>query len=308
MAWPWIYCRAAVILIATFTVGVWAIPPATADPSQFEAAYYGPGVVTVFPRVGRSALDVALPKPLASVINLISFGPDGRSAYLQIPSASVLNHSDALVKIEFGPTRQSLVPGSAGLGDISSITVSPSGKIFVAASGGKDQLCGAYEIDPGSGTHHPLRVGHRPNCGGAMGNISPDGKRALSFDGSQLNLVNLETGTAQHLGTGRATWSPDGRLIAVASQGQITVIDANDLSRHKKLGASGVDGHLIWSPDSKRLLFVKSERRCFLLGDAESLATVDVESGRRETIRSSHCMVIKSSVGWIDPEAVPSGE
>ena len=138
MAWPWIYCRAAVILIATFTVGVWAIPPATADPSQFEAAYYDPGVVTVFPRVGRSALDVALPKPLASVINLISFGPDGRSAYLQIPSASVLNHSDALVKIEFGPTRQSLVPGSAGLGDISSITVSPSGKIFVAASGGKD--------------------------------------------------------------------------------------------------------------------------------------------------------------------------
>ena len=141
-----------------------------------------------------------------------------------------------------------------------------------------------------------------------MGNISPDGKWMLSSDGPQLNLVNLETGTAQSLGTGRAKWSPDGRWIAVASQGQIIVIDANDLSRHKKLGASGVDGNLVWSPDSKRLLFAKSERRCFLSGDAESLASVDVESGRRETIQSSHCMVTKSSVGWIDPEAVRSGE
>jgi WD40 repeat protein len=303
MAGPCTYSGRVAILLVGATSGALTFRSPAASPLPFEAAYYSNKVVTLFPLARGNARDVALPLKLASVINLISFGSDGRSAYLQIPSAVVLNLTDELVKIEFSPMRRSLVPGSGGLGDISSLTVSPrSGKIFVAASGGKDHLCGAYEIDPVAGTHHPLRVGAGPSCGGAMGKISPDGKRVLSAEGQRLSLVNVETGVVQFLGTGRAEWSPDGQWIAVSSRGQIIVINANDLSQRRTLGTSGVDGHLVWSPDSKHLLFVEREPRCS--DDFETLATVDVESGGRETIQSSHCMVTSSNVGWVQSEAI----
>ena len=176
------------------------------------------------------------------------------------------------------------------------------------ASGGWDHPCGAYEIDPDSGTHRPLRIGHGPNCGGANGPISPDGKRVLSSDGKHLNLYDLETGATQTLGEGIGSWSPDGRWIAAAGRGQIVLIDANNPSRRKKLGSSGVDNHLIWSPDSKQLLFVKQEQRCnflllFQVDDSESLEVVDVETGKRHAIPSGHCAVSSSSVGWIDSES-----
>jgi len=116
--------------------------------------------------------------------------------------------------------------------------------------------------------------------------------------------MNLETGATQTLGTGRAVWSPDGRWIAISSRGHILVMEATDLSRRKKLGPSGVNDRLIWSPDSKRLLFAVRDRRCFLQDDLESLAVVDVETGKRQIIESSRCMVTSSAVGWVDPQAV----
>jgi len=274
----------------------------------YSPAYYHPGdggesVVTLFSLASGKETDVALPKGLAT-LNLISFGPDGRSVYLQLPSSS-----SALVKVEFKPLRQRQVHGSAGLGDIFAPTVSPqTGRVFVVASGGWDHPCGAYEIDPDAGTHRPLRVGHGPNCAGANGPISPDGKRMLSSDGKHLNLYDLETGATQSLGEGVGSWSPDGRWIAASEHGRIVLIDASTTSHRKKLGASGVDNHLIWSPDSKRLLFVKQERRCnflFFAGDdSESLEVVDVETGKRYAVPSAHCAVSSSTVGWIDPEAV----
>ncbi len=63
-----------------------------------------------------------------------------------------------------------------------------------------------------------------------------------------------------------------------------------------------VDGHLVWSPDSKRILFAQKERQCFLQGDFESLAVLDVEAGKPSIISSSHCMVTDSQLGWIDTE------
>lgn len=289
---------------------------AAGSDSRFVVASFDPSVITLFPLGPGKATEVALPPSLTN-INLISFAPDGRSGYFQVPAGWVLNLSDALIKVEFSPVRQSPVPGSGGLGDIYSLTVSPqSGRILVSASGGKDHLCGTYEIDPDAGTHRALRVG--PNCGGGI--ISPDGKKAIGIASlprtpssppsiEQLSLVDLETGATQSLGVGRGSWSPDGRWIAVSGSGRIVLIDANNLSHRKKLGSSGVDDHLIWSPDSKRLLFVKQENRCrflylFQVDDSESIEVVDVETGKRQAIPSAHCAVSKSAIGWVDAEAV----
>jgi|SRR5271170_3385192 len=100
-------------LLACGICGVWAN---AADVGYFPAYYHSDGagqsILTVFPLLSSKETVLALPTGLGT-FNLISFGPDGRSAYLQEPSAF-----GALVKIELGPLRQSPVPGSAGLGDI----------------------------------------------------------------------------------------------------------------------------------------------------------------------------------------------
>lgn len=309
--------RLSVVLLAM----VGTLEPSAAGGERFVAAYFGGGepVLNLFPLDSEKAADVSLPLGRAT-FNLVSFAPDGKSAYLQEPAAAFLNHPDPLLKVEFKPTRLSPVPGSEGLGDIYSLSVSRSGRIFVSASGGKDRRCGAYIIDPDAGTHRLLRGGGGPNCGGAIGSISPDGTKLLNTYSlprtpggppsvEQLSLLDLETGATQSLGTGRGSWSPDGRWIAVSGLGRIVLIEASDLSHRKKLGAAGVDDHIVWSPDSKRLLFVKRDTRCFFLhlfpvDDSESLEVVDAETSKRHTIQSGHCTVTRSAVGWIDSEAV----
>jgi WD40-like Beta Propeller Repeat len=284
---------AVLLLVAAFSASTLN---AAGGETGFAAAYYhsnsaAQSILTLFPLMSGKETDVALPAGLANH-NLISFGPDGRSVYLQQPSSS-----SALVKVEFNPLRQSQVRGSAGLGDIYGLTVSTeSGRLYGWAS------LGAYEIDPDAGTHRPLRFAKGPIC--------PDGKHAVSNDGKHLSLVDLETGSTQPLGEGRSgSWSPDGRWIATAGFGRIVLIDANNPSHRKKLGSSGVDNHLIWSPDSKHLLFVKQEQRCnflflFQVDDSESLEIVDVETGRRRAIPSGHCAVTSSAVGWVDATTV----
>ncbi len=317
-----ITASSTVSLLSVVLLAMAGVPEASAGGGErFVAAYFGGGepVLNLFPLDSGKEADVSLPLG-GAIVNLVSFAPDGTSAYLQEPAAAVLNRPDPLLKLEFKPTRLSPVPGSAGIGDIYSVSVSRSGQIFVSASGGKDDPCGAYVIDPDAGTHRLLRTGRGPNCGGAIGSISPDSKKLLSIYSrprtpggpqsvEQLSLLDLETGATQSLGTGRGSWSPDGRWIAVSGLGRIVLIEASNLSHRKKLGATGVDDHLVWSPDSKRLLFVKRDARCsflylFQVDDSESLEVVDVETGKRHAIQSGHCAVTRSAVGWIDSEAV----
>jgi len=274
------------------------------ETSHFVAAYFHPiggeeSLLTLFPFAPATAVDVSLPHGISSCY-LISFGPDSKSMHLGDPT---IDGTDGVIKVDFGPTRKSIVPGSAGL-SVAFLTVSHSGRIFVSAGDRRNHQCGAYEIDPNSATHRPLRVGDEPACEGALGPISPDGKEVLSSVGEHLNLLDLDTGANVSLGIGRGSWSSDGRWIAVSGQGHIVVIDAKNPSHRRKLGTSGVDDHLVWSPDSKRLLFAKQELRCSLLGDAESLEVVDVETGKRHAIKSAHCAVTSSAVGWMDAEAV----
>ena len=286
------------------------------DTPRFVVAYYQPmgsgeSVLTLLPFAPVKAFDsISLPHGMSSRL-LISFGPDGKSMYFTGPPDEV---TYGVTRIDFSPVRESIVPGSGGL-SVGFLTVSPSGRIFVSAEDLRDHGCGAYEIDTSATIHRPIRVGVPPDCAGALGEISPDGKRLLSshsqprMPGSPpaieyVSLLDLETGAIQTLGEGRGRWSPDGRWIAVAGHGRIVLIDPSNPSHRKKLGASGVDNTVIWSPDSKRLVFARQELRCFLMDDLESLEVVDVETGKRHAIQSAHCAVTSATVGWIDPAAV----
>ena len=178
----------------------------------------------------------------------------------------------------------------------------------------KGRMHGVYEIDPVGGALRALWRGAYPDCGGP---VSPTSGCMLRSNAKQLDLVNLESGSVETLFKGRggptpipagvwspnAVWSPDGRWISAIQDGRLVVIDANNTSKRRKLGRSDHPG--VWSPDSKYLLFIKSQFSCLATLYFESLEVLEVESGRRSMIKSAHCNVGGGmAVGWIDRSVI----
>lgn len=306
----------AATVAASAVTGCWQLQPVRAGSPPFSAAYIHPGdngpLLTLLPMAGATET-FPLPAGLPRSLTVNAFSPDGRALYVQKGS------SGGIIKVEFKPVRQSLVRGSIGLGTIWHLTVAqPSGRIFVSGvTKSPSEGCGTFEIDPDAGTLRTLRLGTYPDCGGGGGAISPDGKRLLSYEGKELSLIELETGAihvikgmrggpdqADVIWFSRADWSPDGRWISVTPFNKgLVLIDATDTSRRKTFGSSG-GAPAVWSPDSKSLLQSKSELRCVPYLYFESLEVIDVETGKRTVIKSSHCEVGVGFFGWINPETV----
>jgi len=291
----------------TWTLLLGGIEIRAAAPS-FCAAYIHPGddgpLLTLFPMVGPK-VTVPLPAGLPRDFRLMATSLDGKAIYGQ--ASDQVGPSDAIIKIDFKPTRHSLVQGSVGLGTIWYLSISQQSDRIFASGWSKRQgmaECGAFEID--TGTLRNLRVGLHPDCGGAAGDISPDGKRVLGHQGNRLSLLDLETGAGNAFDTDLkdGVWSQDGRWIAATSDtNRIVLIDATNTSRRRDLGPSG-GTPVHWSPDSKYLLLSKSQLRCTLDLYFDSLQTLDVKTGKRSVIKSSRCEVGSGNVGWLDMEAV----
>lgn len=163
--------------------------------------------------------------------------------------------------------------------------------------------CGDFEIDPGAGTLRPLRIGRYPDCGGP---ISPDGTRELHWERDQLSILDLQSGamTLLERGPARAVWSPDGKRIAavVGGTNRIVVIDAAEPARKKNLGEG--DDPLVWSPDSRYLLHIRSQFVCIPNLYGASLEIIDTVTGKRSLVKSSHCQIIRKAIAWLDDNAV----
>jgi WD40 repeat protein len=266
---------------------------------SYSPIYFVPGGEFLsFPAVGPP-ITVDAPPGLTP-----NFLPVGSSDGIAIYGEDAVG--DGLIKIEFHPTRQSIVAGSAGLRRVFSLTLSrPSGKLFVSAQrtiAGELQ-CGDFEIAPGAGTIRPLRIGRYPDCGGS---ISPDGTRELHWARDQLSILDLRSGVMIPLARGPASavWSPDGKWIAAAvgQPSRIEIIDATDPARKRKL--SKADGPLVWSPDSRYLLQLRSQFSCIPTLFGESLEVIDTFTGKRSLVKSSHCQIIHGAIAWLDNGAV----
>jgi hypothetical protein len=302
-------------LAATLTIGSWKQLKVRADSPSLCAAYIHPGnngaLLTLFPADGPQ-VTIPLPSGLPGSLTLNAFGPDGKSVYLQKADGSF----EGIIKIEFKPPRQGVVPGSAGLGSIWHLTVSqPGGQIFLSGIDKSLSGCGTFEIDPDAGTFRTLLAGAYPDCGGGGGAISPDGKRVLSHVGQELSVRDLETssnevihgisgGPSKYDGTWpyKANWSPDGRWISTILRDRVVLIDATNTSRRRNLGHGRVP--VMWSQDSKYLLLSASQLRCAPYLSFESLESLDVQTGKRSVIKSSRCEVGPGWFGWIDPGVV----
>ena len=248
--------------------------------------------VTLFPLIHHQRnVDLALPGKRLAVANLISFGSDGRSAYIDVYGLESGKGTHDVLEIEFSPTRLRKVPGFEELGGIAFITLSssPPGRIFVSTFGSKSVPCGAYEVDPNSGPHRLLRPGV-PNCTASIGadfsrwdTYSDQRQREPGHcpAGWETARGEVNDWRGASRGIGPRFVVADGQWIADSGNGRIALIRASDLSRRKWLGTSGMGDEVAWSPDSRFLLVVKQDFRCFMLNDAETVMSVDVQTGRR---------------------------
>jgi hypothetical protein len=270
----------------------------------FYPAYFQPSNpphLWVFPPDGPKA-PVALPDGLPRDLRGVEFSDDGEALYLQ--TINSLDRAAGIYKVQFRPPRQGLVPGSVGVGELWCLAVSrATGVITLSGMSWALNRSGVFRIDPRTATSRAAPSGSPSACGGSGGVMSPDGGRAVVPDGGQFGLEVMKTGAIRLIkgaGTGaQSSWSPDSRWIAVVLDGSATLVDASDVTRRRRLGSTG-HGPLIWSPDSKYLLLRKSGFSCGFGNEGESLEVVDVETGKRREIKSSHCGISAGTLGWLD--------
>jgi hypothetical protein len=181
---------ALIFVAATFA----SADPPSFCPASVRLGEHGEPMLTLFPLQGRN-VDIPLLPELRNH-GLIEF-VNGRVLFVQ---SVVPRGNGSVLRIEFNPLRQSVIPRSTDFGSIWHLTVSNSSdRIYVSGfskSLGPGQ-CGSFEIDPTTGTSRALRSGAFPGCGGAGGPVSPDGKRTVGHSGKQFGIVDLDTGAFQ---------------------------------------------------------------------------------------------------------------
>jgi len=263
----------------------------------------------VFPLAG-DAFSIPLPLALGS----LSFSPDGKALYGdRLFNATMLLQQDpskngGVFKVEFDPVRASLLPGSERLFPVYSLAVSALKDKLIALGfepGGKKGMSGLLELDLKTGAVRTILDSFAPMADPTIYtanlSLSPDALQATASYNHSVEIVDLARGATKLLESGieSASWSPDGRWLAV-SKGETTILlDSSTLKRNRALGPT----LLKWSPDSRYLLSRKSKLMCGL-SEAGTLEIVDVQTGERTEVRSSNCLVDRDTLGWVSTAVV----
>ncbi len=281
---------------------------------EYQTAVYLHGdhsdTLKIFPVKG-DPIAITLPLRLADAI----FGPDGKSIYgirVERPENGLPVRRD-IAKIDFNPIHSTIIPGGRGL-VIKSFAIS-SRQDKVVISGGLQfsdaRRCGIFVVEIPTGNVKQILSG---DCHDQWSwdhlSLSPRGEQAVASHDRHLELLDLVQGVTRSLGNEFETgiWSPDGKWIAARESGdrdRIWLIDAANFSRRRSLGAAVV---LMpeWSPDSRYLLLWKDYIfRCGFYLDVDppsTLETLDIQTGKRSTIKSSRCKITAGPTGWISSE------
>ncbi|HXA06448.1 MAG TPA: hypothetical protein VNY30_16500 [Bryobacteraceae bacterium] len=209
----------------------------------------------------------------------------------------------------------STVADFVGLDSVSGLVIMPSGDriLFTGRSWNGNVVSNLFEIGSSGGDFKVLL----PRFG-AVDGVSPDGSKVLAQLVDGLAIIDIATGAAVPLGKGlwKGAWSPDGRWIAALQLdpeseqprprlSRTILIDAHDFSQRRDMGGES-DVEVCWSPDSRYLLYSETQRFCS--GTGVSLLTMDIESGKRATVKESKCIVKgRQKIGWVSLDVVTEG-
>jgi hypothetical protein len=268
-------------------------------------------VLKIFPPKGP-LVTVSLPFFL---VGPARFGSDGRSMYGIVADrkSTVRPNHAGISKIEFDPIRATLMPGTSEFAIKSFAISSRQDKLVISgrvqSSGAR--RCGVFAVDIPAGNVKQILIGEcRDEWSWDYLSLSPNGDRAVASHDRHLELIDLVQGTTRSLGSefDVGSWSPDGKWIAVRESGnrdRLFLIDAANLSRRHSLGAAVVIMPE-WSPDSRYLLLWKGYIfRCGFYLDVDApatLETLDIQTGKRSTIKSSRCQITNGETGWVSSE------
>ncbi len=250
--------------------------------------------VMVFPFRGKS-FTISL-----ELLPALAFSPEGRAVYGVCKTESNVPITLTLCKIDLSTSKATVLEGSVGL-SAGDLAVSRREDHILVSGGHQDKRDhGLFELTIPGGSVRPVLVEPQrsPRSFWMHLSLSPDGKRAVATHEGQLKLIDVVKGTVENLGDAffLATWSPDGRWLAVLENGEhgrAILLDATTMIRKRVLGNSNLD----WSPDSRYLLGMKERAGCGPYNG--TLQTINVETGERTTIKSSECQVNRATTGWV---------
>jgi WD40 repeat protein len=279
-----------------------ALAPAFYDTGPFTPGLEGPSSLHVFP---LDAPRFILPLPFQ--LGAFAATPDGDALYATRSSWVQGWREQGLYKIEFGPTRTVKVAGSDGLGSIKALAASRVkivASMFYPNEAGLRARCGLYELT--LSTRDIVQIVPTSDCKDESFwdsiSMSPDSRKVAAVREHRLEVIDTETKAVRSLGDGfyAVAWSPNGRWIAaLEASGHHTILfDAVTFDKRRTLPATEV----IWSLDSRSIL-VSRIRPLRCLGELGTLELLDIESGRRNTIRSSVCQIYRIVFGLVNVAA-----
>jgi hypothetical protein len=275
---------------------------------HYDAAVYSAGPafthqqrLALFPLTSAGNSSVPMPFP----IGLFVIGSNGKALYAQrglespgtVPAAGVF-------KIEFNPTRASLIPRSTAFRSIFSFAVSPRQDRIVISGrywDGSQLTCGVFQLEVAGGS--VSQVLKAPDCDRTNArtylSFSPDSTLIAAIYHQSLELIDLARQTTRSVEGGfyKAEWYPDGKWIAAlehSDRERTALFDARSLKKERLLETSD----LHWSPDSRYLIAWKWQAACG--PEIYSLQKIEVETGKASVIESSRCKLVGGSSGWID--------
>ena len=308
----WLATTPFVAVLATLQLSVvWAASP------NYAASYYT-GTQTESPKIvvfptGPPPITIELPLQFRAV----RFAPDGRAFYgitletkKPIPPQTIPGlEPPRLNRIDLNPVRISSMLSLSRFDSVYSFAVSPQEDKLIFSGGMRSGPINGYslfELSLATGDVRMLAEGP----GFAEVSLSPDGGKVLVRHQGRLELIDIVRRTTNTLGGNfwLGAWSPDGKWIAALGNGphgrsSTFLIDANDISRQRDMGGKG-DTEVVWSPDSRYLLYSEPQRRC-PESRGVTLVEMDIESGKRSDVASSVCKVSGyRKIGWITIDAL----
>lgn len=292
------------------------------QPSSFQAVHCCTGQsLRVFP-LEEVPHTVSLP----DIGNQVVFGADGQSLYAVQPQGDspVTTQSYSLIKVELPTRRVRPLLGSIPFVHIDSFAVSPREDRIILSGWsreGRFKKCGLYEVVlPAGGIREVLDSSDDCRDGAPWKklSLSPDGTQAVA-QGRGLVLINLVQRSSQTLApryslgsrSSLATWSPDGRWIALIEandRGRLLLLESKTLALHRTFGGGSHQMPPVWSPDSRYVLRGKLQLRCGISFDVDppfTLERIDIATGKATTLRSSQCAMDGRGVtGWLGHRVV----
>jgi hypothetical protein len=255
--------------------------------------------------------EFSIPFPLA--LGYIVYGASGQSLYANAfkrIGAKTITPLPGLFKIELNPVRVNAILGLGVFDGIDRFAVSRrEDKILFAGSRSEAgvRTCGIFELNLPDGSLRPViqTTDCRAGYPWRVFDISPSALKALISADRRLALLDLIDGKVTPLGSELwvGAYSPDGKWIAALELGppgrsRTILLDPEDFSRRRDLGGSN-DDEVVWSPDSRFLLHAVYRPAC-PSQNALALETLDIETGKRFTLKNSICNVGSGrDMGWV---------